>query len=158
MRWLVVIVALVTGGCGDRAGDRHASTAPSSYVRDHAGGEVRAPVAPRGEGAAVMRSGPQVPVRLPRGFTLYPGAQVISNTVVERAGRRRVLLVFETRDPHAKVILFYRAQAAAAAVPLDLDLGGGERASIGGSLPGGGNLAITAQRDGDGTRVAFSAD
>lgn len=158
MRWLMVLAAVQLAGCCERADDRHASSAPAGASREPGSGEVRARIAPRGEAATLMRSGPQVPIDLPPGFTLYPGAQVISNTVVERAGARRVLLVFETPDALAEVMLFYRAQARGAGVALSLDLGGEERASIGGPLVGGGELAIAARRGPAGTRVEISAN
>lgn len=133
-------------------------TPEASFASHPASGEIRARIVPRGEAPATLRSGPKVPVSLPRGFTLYPGGKVISNTVVERNGRRRILLVFVTPDRLEEIVLFYRAEAQAAGVPLDLDLAGETRASIGGSLPGGGTVAIAAQRDGPVTRVNFSAD
>lgn len=103
-----------------------------------------------------MRSGSGVPVTLPPGFTLYPGAKVLSNTLVERSGKQRVLLVFETTDPLAEVMLFYRSQAGMAAAVILLDLGGEERASLGGRLASGREFAISAQRNGMRTRVEWS--
>ena len=93
-----------------------------------------------------MRSGPRVPVSLPRGFTLYPRAKVIANTVVERGGATRILLVIETPDPLGAVVSFYRAQARANGMVLTLDLVGEERASIGGRTAKGLRFALSVRR------------
>ena len=115
-------------------------------------------IAAGGGAVATLRSGPKTPVMLPPGFTLYPGAEVVSSTVVARGGERHILVVFDTPEPIAKILLYYRAEAQAAGVLLAFDLGGKERASLGGILPGGGELAIAARRGPAGTRVEFSAN
>lgn len=102
-----------------------------------------------------MRSGLAVPVILPRGFTVYPGARVTGNTVAQLSNTRRVLVQFETPDPVAEVMLFYRAQARAAEVSLTLDLGGTEAASIGGRTADG-DFALTARRAGSVTRAEMA--
>ena len=103
-----------------------------------------------------MRSGSTVPVTLPRGFTIYPGARVTRNTVVQLSDTRRVLVEFETRDPIAKVMLFHRAQARSAGASLTLDLDGTEAASIVGRTGAGGEFALTARREGSVTRAEMA--
>lgn len=110
---------------------------------------------PAGKGVA-MRSGPEVPVALPRGFSLYPGAKVVSNTVVGDGAARRALLVLETPDPLAEVMVFYRGQATAAGLSVSLDIGGDERASLGGRLPSGAIVALSARREGGLTRAELA--
>jgi hypothetical protein len=94
-----------------------------------------------------LRSGPDVPLSLPQGFTLYPDAKVITNTFAERRGKQRTLLVFETGDSIPKVLTFYRLQAGSAGAQFTLDLGGRDRASLGGKLRSGGNFTLTLRRD-----------
>lgn len=105
-----------------------------------------------------LRSGVAVPVTLPPGFTIYPGAEIIRNTRVERDGRQLTLVEFETTDPLAKVVLFHRAQAQAAGVSLTLDIDGTSAASIGGRTALGGDFALTARRGSDRTIVELSVD
>lgn len=119
-------------------------------------GEDLGAIAPGGQPAASMRSGPQVPVRLPPGFTLYPGGQTVTNTLFERGGKQRVLLVFVTPDPVEEVMRYYRAEARAAGMTVELDLGSGDRASLGGTLRSGGGAAISARRENRMTRVEFA--
>ena len=139
--------------------DRGAAPVPSptpNYSRDAESGETRARIAGGGD-AADMRSGARIPVALPPGLTMYPGARVLDNTVVERAGSRRVLIEFETPDPISQVILFYRTQMQAAGASLTLDLDGADAASIGGRTAAGGDIALTARRSSGRTIVQLSA-
>lgn len=151
-----LLAAALLASCAEQE-PKHPDAGPSVAEAELTSGEERLQIAPKGEAATILRSGPQVPLRLPRGFTLYPGAEIISNTVVQREGVPRVLLVFETSEGLNKVMAFYRAQAKLEGIPLSLDLGAEEQASIGGSLPGGGKIAISARRTGDTTRVEFAA-
>ena len=134
---------------GQLAGDRRDSLTT---------GEERARIAPLGEPAAVLRSGPQVPVRLPHGFTLYPSAKVLSSTVVERDGKRRSLVVFQSDHTPETIIAFYRGQARKAGVALPLDIGGEDTASLGGSFTDGGAFSVSVRRVDGATRGELAID
>ena len=148
--WPLSCLTLATtllAACNDNATTPNQRPAPTaSYSHDPTSGEVQARIAPRGEAAAILRSGPRVPIALPRGFTLYPGAKVIANTVVDRGDSRRILLVFETRDPLDLVTAHYRRQARDAGYALSLDLAGDRRASIGGRTAKGQGFSLSARR------------
>ena len=154
-----ILAILILAACGERGerGGREQGLEPATD--DHpelTAGEERTRIAATGEAPATLRSGPRIPVMLPRGFTLYPGAEVVSNTVVERGGMRRMLLVFQTPDPMEKVILYYRAEARAAGMMVAFDLAGPDRASLGGTMGSGAEVAISARRARDTTRVEFA--
>ena len=152
---LALVFLLASIACTDRKSPMPAQT--STRAPDRTAGEARATIAPRGEPPAVLRSGPEVPVSLPAGFTLYPGAEVVANTVVERAGRQRTLVVFETGDAIADVIPFYRRQIVASEGQITVDVGGDVRASLGGTMVGGGTFALSARRERR-TRVELAFD
>lgn len=159
LRLTLTVAALGLAACSDSAPVPQPEPTPAaSFSHDPASGETKARIEPTGESAATLRSGPQVQVSLPSGLTLYPGATVITNTLVERDGDQRILVVFETPDAVSQVIRFYRSQARSAGVRLTLDLGSAQRASLGGPLPGGGDLVIAARQGQAGTRVEISAD
>jgi hypothetical protein len=146
-------------GCGEPAGAPQPRPTPTSgYTTEALSGEVIARIAPPGEPTATLRSGPGVPLRLPPGFSLYPGAMVTSSTVVERAGRERTLLVFETPDPLPAVTSYYRGRARDAGAELTLDLPGEARASLGGVLSSGRTFAFSGRREGSRTRAELSFD
>lgn len=121
-----------------------------------ASGGTQAGIALARQARAELRSGPALPVNLPRGLTIYPGARVIGNTLVMRGSARSVLVEFETPEPIAKVIAFHRAQARAAGVTLTLDLAGTNAASIGGRTAADGEFAVTARRSSGATIVELS--
>lgn len=152
---LALFTMVASAGCSDSQPPQPSPTKHGEIERT--AGETRATIAPHGGSPAIARSGPEVPVSLPKGFTLYPDARVVVNTVVERGGRQRTLLVFETGDPVVEVIALYRRQAAGAGAQLTLDVGGEKRASLGGEMAGGGTFALSARRDVR-TRVELAFD
>lgn len=156
---LAAIASAALAACDPRASEP--PPAPRSDAPALTKAEQRAIVGLPDGDAATLRTGPNVPLGLPRGISLYPGARVISSTLIERGiergGARGILLVFETTDPIEKVMLHYRGEARAAGVLLTLDLGGADRASLGGTMRAGGELAIAAWRVPAGTRVELSA-
>lgn len=155
MRVCLVVLLILLGACEDRAAGPTPSPAPN-FIRDPLTGETNARIATGNGAAAELRSGATVPLALPPGFTIYPGARVVRNTVVERDDIRRTLVEFETPDPIAKVLRFHRAQAQAAGAMLTLDLAGKDAASIGGSTAGGAEFVVTAQRELGRTAVQLS--
>lgn len=156
MRAAPAFLLILLAACEDRVASRRDPSPAPSFALDPASGETRARIAAAGGATGRMRSGERVPVALPRGFTLYPGARVVSNTLVEGGGERRVLLIFETGDPLAKVVGFYRGQAEAARARLTLDLVSDTAASLGSSMPGGFEFALTAHRSAAITRAELS--
>ena len=90
------------------------------YTIDRASGETSASIETP-DGTATMRSGANVPVDLPDGFSLYPGAKVITNTVVDHADNKGNMVTFETGDSPKKVAAYYRKQAEAAGIKVQID-------------------------------------
>lgn len=150
MRGCLIIAAILLSACKERGPDPAPSPMPD-FAQSRADGETRARIAVDEGGAAELRTGANVPVALPAGFAIYPGATVTRNTQVARGNSRRVLVEFSTPDSVAKVMEFHHAQAVAAGVSLTLDLRGTDAASIGGSRRGGGEFAVTARRNGGAT-------
>lgn len=158
MRGLVPLALVALAGCSDPEPRRDRDSA-SAFQESLTAGEERARIADKNGAATTMRTGPEVPAQLPPGFTVYQGAKIVTNTVVEEAGGRRILLVFDSGDPIVDVLGFYRQQADAAGAAITFDLGGGERASLGGVLVrGGSKFAIAVRRLSNATRVEFAAN
>jgi len=112
----------------------------------------------RGAGHVAMRTGPQVPIALPSGFTLCPGGKIEASTMVERKARRHVLIEFTCPDPPRETIALFRRQVDAAGVKLALDLSGSESASLGGTLANGQTISISARRETRGSEVVIAID
>ena len=93
------------------------------------------------DGEATLRSGADVPVTLPDGFTLFPGSKVVTNTVVDQPDGKGTMVTFETDAPAEKVVAHYRDAAKAAGFDIQLEMTtngtmmvGGERKADGSSL------------------------
>lgn len=152
IRMLPLAAGAMLGACSAERGGEAAKRPPATAD------ERRVEVAQGRAGRVAMRTGPSVPVTLPKGFTLFPGAQVVENTVVERRGRRHVLLHFTVDAPPGAVVAHYRAQARAARARLTLDLGGSGAASLGGTLADGQRLSVSARAGAAGSQVAVAID
>lgn len=123
------------------------------YSLDSESGETTASIETP-DGTATLRSGPNVPVELPEGFSLYPGAKVVSNSTVSQNGRDRVvLLAFETSDSSQEVAEYYKQQAENAGVEIQIDatINGGHM--VAGEAPDGSVFSLNSSSE-DGTTTA----
>lgn len=103
------------------------------------------------DGTAVMRSGADVPVDLPHGFTIYPGATVSTNTVFAEAGSKGALVTMESDAAPEDMIAFYRRQAESAGVDITLDMTTDTMRMIGGKARDGSPFSFTATAEGERT-------
>ena len=126
--------ALLLAACGSETGKKTPASDPAQgeYVIDETTGETRMAIKVPG-GTASLRSGAKVPLSLPDGFTLFPRAKVVTNTVVEQPGGQRTMVAFETDAPPDEVIAHYRREAAAAGFAIEVVLDAGGTLTIGGT-------------------------
>lgn len=117
----------------------------AEYTIDKDSGETSMTIKSE-DGTATMRSGVDVPVDLPAGFSLYPGAKVLTNTVVSQPDGKGTMVMFETGDAADKVIAHFRKQAEEAGFSIQID------ANMNGSLMIGG------EREGDGSTLSVTAN
>ncbi len=140
MRWQIAVCAggLWLAACEAAPDAREAVPAPGAeHVIDPLTGETRITL-PAEDGLATLRAGPNVPLLLPEGFTLFPGARVVTNARVTRPGRASTLVTFEADAPAAAVIAHTRAEAATAGFAIAVDL----------DTEGTGTIAATRRVDG----------
>jgi hypothetical protein len=151
----VCAAALTLGACGSEPSPGEFTTADGEtgeYTIDQDSNETSMTVSTP-EGDATMRSGANVPVALPAGFALYPGAKVASNTVINQGDDIGNLLMFETADSPQAVATFYKDQAASAGIDIQIDAVMNGSVMVAGEHPSNGTtFSATATRDGDVTR------
>lgn len=104
------------------------------------------------DGTATLRSGTDVPVSLPQGFSLFPGSKVITNTVVNQPDGKGTMVMFETDAPADKVVAHYRDQAKSAGFDIQLEMTTNGTTMIGGERKAdGSSLSVTASAGEGGT-------
>ena len=133
-------VALGVAGCSGGQ--------PASFDGDDEGRDIAVQTE---DSETDMRSGSGSEAGLPAGYTLYPGAEIVSNTNLSQAGRQGAILVLHTSDTPRQVIEHYRRQAEAAGVEFEPELTGPENIMLAGETPGGAAFSIGASEEEDGT-------
>lgn len=131
----VSTLALSLAACGSENSGEYTTEDGENveYSVDRDSGETSVTVdTPDGE--VSMRSGAEVPVDLPAGFSLIGGAKVISNTVFSQAGGKGALVTFTTDKSPQEIVDFYRAEAEAAGIAIQI-----ESSINGGKMLGGEN-------------------
>ena len=158
MRFAIIASGLMLGlglsGCGsDTSGDIENEDGDTigTYEVDAGTGEINASMTQDDGTVATMRSGKNVTVELPDGFSIYPGATVTSNTKVSSSDGGGSVVMFTTDDPAPDLIDFYRKQAEAAGVKIEMQMDTDGMSMIGGKMPDGDSFAFTATGGGDRT-------
>lgn len=120
----------------------------AEYTIDQDSGETSMTIEGK-DGTATMRSGADVPVSLPAGFSLYPGSRVVTNTVVNQPDGQGTMVMFETDAVADKVIAHFREQAKAAGFDIQLEMNTNGSHMIGGESTEGSTLSVTASPGGE---------
>ena len=150
---LLCAAALSLAACGSETSGEFTTDdgETGEYTIDNDSGEASMTVTTP-EGDVTMRSGASVPVDLPAGFTMIDGANIVSNTVINQNGTKGALVTFNSDKSPDEIFDFYREQAEAAGVTIQI-----ETKMNGGGMIGGENdesgltLSVTAYPGDEGT-------
>jgi hypothetical protein len=146
--------ALMLTACGSETSGEFTTDdgETAEYSIDKDSGETSMTVK-SADGTATLRSGTDVPIDLPDGFSLYPGAKVLTNTVVNQPDGKGTMVMFETSDAADKVIAHFRKQAEQAGFDIQIDANMNGSLMIGGERKrDGSTLSVTANPiEGDAT-------
>lgn len=123
-----------------------------SYTVDNSNGDTNVTIK-TDEGEFAMQSGPGVAADLPDGFTIYPGATVVSNTKLKHNEGSNVSVMMTTPASAEEVLAFYRPQAAAAGIDITTEYKNQASSMIGGQDEAGSAfvLHVTPGSDGETT-------
>jgi hypothetical protein len=97
-----------------------AESEPSEYRIDETSGEASMTIT-TARGKATMRTGSKVPVRLPRGISLYPGSAILSSTVVTHPDGVSTMAIFEVEERSAEIVAHFRGEALRAGFTVEID-------------------------------------
>ena len=159
---VLAAVAIAIAGCGgrddtaDEVSEREGTAPRGSYEIDPATGETRASFTDDEGAVTTMRSGERVPVALPAGFKLYPGARITNNTRVDQADGQLVLINLASEATPEEMVAFYRNQAEAAGIDVAMSLESGSMTMIGGESSDGTSFSFPATRENDTTQAQLS--
>lgn len=147
------VAALLLAACGsEQSGTFETDTGEGTYQVDTTDGETTASIT-TDDGTVNMRSGANVPVTLPSGFALMPGANVVSNTTIEQADGKGSLVVFETQASLDDVTAYYRKQAEAAGLAINVQLTTDAGRMLAGQADDGRSFSLNASEE-EGKTVA----
>lgn len=147
-----LVAAILLASCGSDASGTFETDEGErgSYSIDEQSGETVARITTE-DGMAEMRSGENVPVNLPAGFTLFPEANVVSNTTFSQADAKGSLIILTSAAEPEVLAEYYRKQAEAAGVKIELELTVDDGKMIGGQSEDGHTFSFNANREGDET-------
>lgn len=103
------------------------------------------------DGEATLRSGAELLVSLPDGFSLFPGSKVLTNTVINKPEGQGTMVMFEAAAPADKIVAYYRDQAKAAGFDIQLEMNTNGTMMIGGERKGDGSILSVPATTGDTT-------
>ncbi|MDN3644882.1 hypothetical protein QWY75_01535 [Pontixanthobacter aestiaquae] len=103
------------------------------------------------DGTATVRTGADVPVDLPSGFSIYPGAEVLNNVIIDREGDKGAMVSMTSDASAADMVAFYRKQAEAAGIKIETEVKTGAMTMIGGESESGTGFSFMATPNGDAT-------
>lgn len=144
---------LTLAGCGgpDVEGTFETEDGESgSYSINEADGETSAVIETE-DGKATLRSGKDVKVDLPDGFTLFSGAKVVNNTVFEQDGSKGSLIILESEAAPDDLAAHYRKEAEGAGIEIKLEMSVNGGKMIGGEDSDGRAFTFNANRNEDKT-------
>lgn len=153
----VGVLALSLAACGsETSGTIEGEDGETGeYTINRSTGETTATIE-TDEGTATLRSGANIDVDLPGGFTPYPGASVISNTEFSQGDGAGAMLLFQTSDSPDAVIAFYRQQADDAGITIELDAKINGGAMLAGESEDGLTFSINANPGAEGTSAQLA--
>lgn len=142
-------VLLASCGSGDE-GTIQTGDGEVSYDVDQSGGETNVTITGE-DGSTVTANSGSGEASLPDGFTIYPGATVVSSTVVNsNDGGGSMILIQSSASPE-ELVTFYRQQAEAAGIEIQMNATVNGNAMINGEGSGGRTFSFSASPNGDGT-------
>lgn len=130
---------------------------PSGTIETEDGEEISYDVDSDGEGAtvkisgeggdAVSRSGDDISVDLPSGWSVYPGAKVVNVMNITSEDGPAMTVMMETDADPDKIIAHYREQAEAAGIKIEMEMTTAGSSMMGGSDEEDRNFSINVMGD-----------
>jgi len=99
----------------------------------------------------VINSGAGSASDMPDGYSLYPGASVVSTTTMSQADGQGSLVIMQSDAAPDAMVRFYRQQAEAAGIDIGMGMNTNGTMMIAGESESGATFSFNASPSGDGT-------
>ena len=139
--------SLLLAGCNSEGSGTSSSEGDAAQV--HINGDD-------GREAVNVGIGADMSVDMPQGYSIYPGAKVITQSTVDQGDKNAVVIVMTSKDSPEKLATFYRNQAEAAGVAFTTVIANGGTQVLMGEAPDGGSFSLSAGADDSGTSAQLS--
>lgn len=150
-RFVLIGGAALLASCGGDSGTIETEDGEVTYDIDSSGENSEFRMTGEDGEEVVINTGSDVNVDLPGGFTLYPGAEVISSTTVNQTDGSGSMVVMRSSGSPDEVASFYRQQAEAAGIEIAMEINSNGSKLIGGEGADGLTFSLNATPDGNGT-------
>ncbi|RIV87683.1 hypothetical protein [Aurantiacibacter zhengii] len=155
MRTLLTLsaAALLLSSCGgaDEATVETADGESVDYSVDSDNGDTQIRISGDNGEEMVINSGSGAASDLPAGYSLYPGASVVQTTSMNQGDGQGALVIMESDASPAEMVRFYRQQAEAAGVQIQMEMNANGTMMIGGESESGGTFSFNASPSSSGT-------
>jgi len=115
-----------------------------AYEVDRDGGDTSMRITGEDGQEMVINSGTGSAVDLPDGFSLYPGASVVSTTTMNQGDGQGALVIMQSDSSPEDMVSFYRRQAEAAGVQIQMEMTTNGSMMIGGEGENGQTFSFNA--------------
>ncbi len=143
--FIIASASLALSAC-DADGTRAESGeegAVGEYTIDRESGTARMVIeTPNGD--VSMRSGTDLEITLPDGFTIMEGANILEATIIDQPSATGALVRFESDKSPAEIAQYYRAEAEAAGIDIQFQSAINGAALFGGQSPAGTTFSMSA--------------
>ncbi|GAA0282896.1 hypothetical protein GCM10009127_25400 [Alteraurantiacibacter aestuarii] len=148
----VSAAAMLLASCGgDREGTIETEDGDLEYSIDESSGNAQFRLEDDEGQQISVNTGANVAIDLPDGYTVYPGATVVSNSVINANDGAGSIVMLTTPDSPDKVAAFYRAQAEAAGITIQMETTAQGSKMIAGESGDGKTFSLSANPGDEGT-------
>ncbi|WP_340586855.1 hypothetical protein [Erythrobacter alti] len=146
MRLLMALVgALALAACGDSDTTTiETEDGTAEYRTDNDSGEAEMRFTDDDGNETFVTSRSDLEADLPEGFSIYPGAEVVTNTVVSGNDGQGSLIIMTSSASVEEMTAFYRRQAVAAGIEFGMEMTSGANRIISGEGPDGETFSFNA--------------
>lgn len=145
--------AIMLGGCsGSDEGTVETDSGETvAYEIEGDGGDTSIRISGDDGEEMVINSGAGTDLDLPDGYSLYPGATVVSSTTMNQNDGQGTLVIMQSDASAKDMMAFYRNQAESAGIRIQMEMTTNGSEMIGGESEDGGTFSFNATPSDGGT-------